>query len=70
MSKFTSFQSLKSYLIITKVVNKSYDSAFNKLIMLDLSLAPEAFIFFIYYSGNPYSKSLAQLSSHEGSSNL
>lgn len=67
MSKLTSFQSLKSYRITEKVVNKSYDSARSKFITFVLSLAPGALMFFNYSSGKPYSNNLLQLSSNDGS---
>lgn len=66
----TSFQSLKSSLTIENTVSKSYDSAFNKLKTLVLSLAPGALIFFSYSSGKPYSTNFLQLSSKEGYSNF
>lgn len=57
ITKFTSFQSLKSSFMIEKVVSKSQESAFSKFITLVLYFAPEALMFLISYSGNPYYKS-------------
>jgi hypothetical protein len=46
---------------MTKVVNKSYDYALSRVIILLLYFEPGALIFFISYSGNPYYNNLEQL---------